>query len=392
MSGFDYIGDTPAQILSRFTDYYYSQSGETIRIGSEEYAFASACAYVLSVYLNACDDAALNRYIDTARGGYLDLIAATYGIAERPQGTRASAYFKITSAGTFPIIMPAGSIRAQASGGEVFGNIWDVKLSGSVSYATLYAEARGAQCNGIAPGVWDILAGDPPISELKTTYASAGGVDAMAGDDEAFRAWLKNEIRSFAGAGTAKAYEARAMNADPRVLDAYALRQDDEGYIPGKVQLFIAADTSDGPDVSTILDAVEHSVTADDFRPIGDLVEVDLAEVEDHDAGVVVRTVYEPRFYALAEARNDRILEAYLAELRKKIGAPFCWGEFFARLREADEDGVYATDAIAEGADEYTLAPIQPAPGCVVNVQDLSMAVAILQGKLCFKRALWLER
>jgi phage-related baseplate assembly protein len=369
----DAFTDTPKDILARFVDTYYQQTGETIRIGSEEYAFASAAAYVLSVYLNACDDMAKNRYIATARGEWLDALAATYGITERPQGTRASAYFALNSAGPFPMQMPAGSIRVQSADGAIFCNLYDLAISASPYYATLYAEEAGTARNGIAPGAWEIVSGGSAITSATTSYATAGGTDAMDDDDEAFRAWLENEIQSFAGAGTAKAYEARAKGADPRILDSYVLRQSDAGYIPGKVQIFIAIDDSEVEDAAPVIDAAYMACNADDFRPIGDLVTVDLAELQDKDLSIIMRISYEARFMGIAEERSERILDAYLAELRRKIGAPFCYGELASRLRAVDADGVYASDAVPQGIDPYDAAPIYPDPGCVINVQGLAL-------------------
>ena len=68
---------------------YKAETGEDLEIGSNEFAIASAVAYVFGGMVERFNDMAANRYIDTARGEYLDALAANLGV-DRPHETRAT--------------------------------------------------------------------------------------------------------------------------------------------------------------------------------------------------------------------------------------------------------------------------------------------------------------
>ena len=65
---------------------YKEETGEDLEIGSNEFAIASAVAYVFGGIVNRFNDMAENRYIDTARGEYLDALAKNLGVT-RPSVT-----------------------------------------------------------------------------------------------------------------------------------------------------------------------------------------------------------------------------------------------------------------------------------------------------------------
>ena len=120
MSDFDYIQITPEQLLQSFQTAYYNEHGETLRIGSDEFAAASVFSYALSVLFNALNDSAKQRYIDTATGVFLDAIAATYGITQRPDGYYATTLARIGMEGTFPSrVYPSGTIRIKDASGKM---------------------------------------------------------------------------------------------------------------------------------------------------------------------------------------------------------------------------------------------------------------------------------
>ena len=350
---------------------YYDQTGETLQIGSDEYAAAAAFAYVWSVQIGNINNATLNRFIDSAQGAFLDAIAANYGIESRPDGYSATALFSFTYQYDY-INIPAGAIIVEDDSGKRFTNRYKFQGYTGESHI-LYAVEPGEEYNGIpANSIDNIVSGGTYITEAHNTNMSAGGSPSMVGDDDAFREWLKIQIQSFAGAGTYRAYEARAKNADPRVTDVYVLRQDDTGYQKGKVQISILSDPDSDPDHDCV-EIVQNACSDDAFRPIGDLVVTSYAPTYTESLTKTIQTTYPTRFSAVASARNTRIANEYADEIKRTINRPFVFEELCAKLCAVDDDGVYCTDAKPLGLIYSTAPqPIYPPPGNVLQITSIN--------------------
>jgi phage-related baseplate assembly protein len=354
------------ELLDLFRKTYYEQTGETLQIGSDEFATAAVYAYVWGVLMNRINVATQNRYIDTASGEYLDALAANYGIKTRPAGYHANARFQIVHAAINTQI-PAGAIVVQDSSGNQFTNPYIINLGGTgFTTVQLYAVEAGVKYNGIPAGsVNEIVKGSQYIGMAINTTSTDGGTDGFPYTEEgdaAFREWLKLEIQSFAGAGTYLAFEARARNASSLVKDAYVLRQSDSGYQAGKVKVYILGDAN-------ALDAVTNACNDDSFRPIGDLVEVVQSAIETTTIPqLTIQVTYPSRFMLAATSRNERILSEYDAMLRSKINKPFSFEELCAMFTQKDTDGVYALDAKPLDLTQYTQSDlVYPAPGNVLG-------------------------
>ena len=364
----DLITVNPRELLDLLKSAYYDQTGETLTIGSSEFAIASTQSYVWSILLNEIDEFTKNRFIDYARGEYLDAIAANYGILERPQGYRATAEFVVTATG-LTIQVPANAIVVEDNGGLQFTNPYKVTIR-TGSHIILQAVEAGEQYNGIPEGkITHIVEGSSYISAITNTTMSSGGTNDFS-DDDVYREWLKTEIQSFAGAGTYTAYEARAKNADSRILDSYVLRQTDTGYQKGKVQIYIYADPT--TDFGECLYLAQEACEDESFRPIGDLVEVSYSPVDTRGISATIQVTYPRMFYAVAADRNERIFKEYRDYVQSKINRPFVFDELCSRLKEKDADGVYALDAKTIGIQSSSFPiPVYPAVGRRLYVSSL---------------------
>ena len=374
MAELELMNIDPRQLIDLVKSAYYDQTGETLQIGSDEYAAAAAFAYVWSVLLGNINDATLNRFIDSANGAFLDAIAANYGIESRPDGYSATALFSFTYQYDY-INIPAGAIVVEDDSGKQFTNRYAFQGYTGQSHV-LYAVEPGEEYNGIPAGSIDnIVSGSAYITDAQNTNMSAGGSSSMVGDDDAFREWLKIQIQSFAGAGTYRAYEARAKNADPRVTDVYVLRQDDTGYQKGKVQIFILSDPDSDPDHDCV-EIVQNACSDDAFRPIGDLVVTSYAPTYTESLAKTIQTTYPSRFLAVANTRNTRIVNEYADYIKKGINRPFVFEELCKRLCAIDDDGVYCTDAKPLGLIYSTCPqPIYPPPGNILQITSFNWSV-----------------
>ena len=371
------INIEPSEILDLLKSAYYEQTGETIQIGSDEFATASTQAYVWSVLLNSINDNTQNRFIDTATGSFLDAIASNYGIAQRPDGYHATARFLINPVAD-NMTIPANALVISDNAGNKFTNPYTLYVPANYSSLSCVMQSveSGTKYNGIpANEITNIDEGEIYITAAHNLGMTTGGTDGypytVEGDD-AYREWLKTEIQSFAGAGTYQAYEARAKNADSRVLGVYVLRQDDEGYEKGKVQIYIYTDSEYDID-SQVVTIVQNACSDPSFRPIGDFVVVDYSPLTDVDISKTFQVTYPEKFRGVADQRNERIFNAYHKQLAESINKPFSFEEFCSLLVQKDEFGVYALDAKPleiDGTDYPD--PIYPEIGGRLSIGDIS--------------------
>lgn len=373
----DLIKISPSEILDLLKKAYYDQTGETIQIGSDAFAASASQTYAWSVLLNNINNATQNRFIDYANGQYLDAIAANYGISERPNGYHASARFHITLI-TNGVTIPANALIIEDDAGNQFTNKYEfiADTAHGTDHPVLIALNSGAKYNGIPIGeITNIIQGGLYISAASNETMTAGGTDGFPytqeGDD-LYREWLKTEILSFSGAGTYQAYEARAKNADSRVLDVYVLRQTDPEYQKGKVQIYIYTNTDFDID-SQVKYIVQESCSDPSFRPIGDLVEVCYSPLTDYDVSKVFQVSYPLQFKAVAQSRNSRILNEYKHILESTINKPFSFEELCEMIVKKDPDGVYALDCkpLAVGGGQFPT-PIYPERGGRLSPGDIS--------------------
>ena len=360
-------------IMNLFRDAYYNAYGETMRIGSVEFQTASIFSYAVTVLINSMNDASKQRWLATATGEYLDAIAETYGLA-RPDGYHATVSVHVIARNPGDAMtIPEGTIVISDQDGKYqFANAFEFQMSNSADTVFRAVDA-GSEYNGIPAGKLDrIVSGTAYITSCRNNTETSGGTDPMT-DDEVFRAWLKTEIQSLAGAGTYLAYEARAKNADSRIVDVHVVQQGEDGYEKGKVQVIVLP-SFDYDDWDAIREVVQNACADPSFRPVGDFVQTRLAQTQDFDCPYICKVSYPARFKPLANERNNRIKDEYNEYLRQKIGRAFSYADFCAKLCEKDADGVYALDAAFYSTDaEYVFNPMpyKPASDAILFVQTL---------------------
>lgn len=343
---------TTEQILDLFKAAYYEQTGETLRIGSDEFAFSTVASYVLRVFEQAMKRGADAVSINTATGEALDNIAASFGI-ERPDATPARMALALENETQNPIVCDIGQIVAYTNQGVTFSNTAPITLpqTGETVYLFLYCAEAGSQYNGITPSEMDI----PDGSLLVANSMSGGGTDSLQehtqSNDEAFRTYLLEGIKALA-VGTAPYYEYEAKKGYDGILaDVYCLRDGDTGFEPGKVKiktLFLPSITSTVYKNTTNGTILEY-LSSDVVKCVTDYVEVAEGEAEYLNIiGIVI--YYETRFQAsngdgitLAQDHFERVFSEYREKLLTHFNTPYIEAELEAMLCKPDENGVYAT-------------------------------------------------
>ena len=348
----------PNEILDLFKSSFYNERGTPMIIGSDDFTASATFSYVLSVLTNAINVAGDQRFLESATGEYLDAIAGSLGLS-RPEPARANAVFRLKPVATGNI--DTNGWRASDASGRAFVKTEPLSLKRNVKVdVLLYCTEAGSSANGLPVGsISNIEAGSNLVSAASNTTMSGGGDDGYpytAAGDKAFREYLLNRKGYFPVGGSAPAYRSKCFElGDKRLLDVHVLQDGEDGYVQGKVKIYTLWDTSTTniDYIKLLNDKVLALVTAEDFRPIGDYVEVASAEPYYVGLGLSWSLKYRLRDRDVAEAHMRKVLYDYELYLKGGFGRPFSEADLVKRFCSPDENGVAAlgfdiTDANAK--------------------------------------------
>lgn len=388
MSNLNLINLSVSEMLDAFKSAYYDRFSETMKIGSDEMAVSSIMSYCLAIFFSKSNDKFKQRFIDTATGEYLDAIALMYGITSRPSGARATTLVEMNIHDSADVYV-AGTIRIKDQSGHIFENAIDFSYSKDYQAIPFRAIENGSTYNGIPIGALNEFVDEMPTDTLSNPInisITSGGLDSSVyADDNVFREWLKNEIASFAGCGTAQAYRGKAMNVDSRIWDVFVLEQGQEGYERGKVQVFVLVDDSQ-VSPNEIVPLVRDALQDPAFRPVGDFVVVERAMMDGRRIDGTCHITYPSRFRTQAHDRTVRVYQEYRDDIRRKIGKPFVYGDYIKRLLAKDADGIYATEAVFTNfgneqdgedsdANQICFAPVYPNVSMYLEVSPINFVL-----------------
>lgn len=102
-------------------------------------------------------------------------------------------------------------------------------------------------------------------------------------DDEAYRLRIQEAPDALSVAGPRNAYEFHARSADGRVKDARAISP-----APCEVVVAVLSTADDGVAPQELLDIVDAALSAEDTRPLGDLLTVVQADVTDYQVKAIL--------------------------------------------------------------------------------------------------------
>ncbi len=338
----DYTSDT---ILQLFRDSYYSQYGTPLTIGSDEFTSSAVFTYVLSILMNAMNKASDQRFIDTATGAFLDAIAGVNGLT-RPAPRAASAAFIIHGISTGTTI-PKEALRL-GNGALHFTNEEPIYLNVLDKNVLLYCTEEGTKGNNYPENTFTILeSGASYIYSGSNISKTGGGFDGFAYDEEGdagFRTWIKEMRSAYIVGGSAPAYRSKALEQDMRIIDSYVAKDGDSVYEKGKVKIY---NLYDFDVVNTfaqnlINQKVEDACKAEDFRPIGDYVEVASAGQRLFQLSSSFKIKYPLAFRDSCVEHMNRIFREYRVYLYSGFRRAFSESELAKRLVTPDDNGVYA--------------------------------------------------
>lgn len=367
----DLIPYTTEELLNLFKASYYEQTGNTLRIGSDEFAFSAVAAYVLRVFEQAIQHGADNYSLDTATGAALDAWASSYNLHRYDMASTARCGLTVTNTTENEITLGVEDIFWENSETEFFNRVPVVLAAGASESVLLWATEGGAKFNGITGITPDPIDGIA-FSNISMTY---GGADAplpySEENDAKFREYIKTHLKT-AGFGTATYYEQLALDQayEEQILtSAYVLRPGDvtqgdvtHSFEPGKVKMFVCfkrvGDDSTQPIGTTAfrtayINSIRLVLENDFNRCLTDEIVINsIDHIEDmYELGLQNLVVgYKRQFSGLAEngltvALNHfrKTMQKYRRILVEHIGMDYVEGDVQKLLMTPDEDGVFCS-------------------------------------------------
>jgi len=333
------------ELLQLYKDSFFTEYGTPMLIGSDDFTSAAVQSYVLGVLVNALNQANNQRFLETATGTWLDAIAGVNGLS-RPSAKPASAAFlvNVVSQG---ITIPAQALKV-TNGDLVFQNTEPVYMDVISKNILLYCTEAGTKGNGYPINTFnEIQAGGAYVSSAHNTSATGGGFDGFPYDEEGdngFREYIKNTRSAYVCGGSAPAYRAKALEQDTRIIDVYVAKDGDAVYEKGKAKIYTLYDFDEVNSYARNLinDKVYQACSADDFRPIGDYVEVKTASQRLLQLSSSFKVKYPLAFRDVCIEHLNGILRDYRKFLYSGFKRPFSESELAKRLITPDDSGVYA--------------------------------------------------
>lgn len=324
----EFISDMSTKALfNSIKAKYKAETGEDLEIGSNEFAIASAVAYVFGGMVERFNDMAANRYIDTARGEYLDALAANFGV-DRPHETRATCTFLVGNQTPSEIIIENDTVVIDDGNGHEFRPNYGVgefrRIPAGEIRAVLFISATSDESNnGIEYVTMKKIQkrSDGQVAYYQATTTKGANSNAYpytTDGDNAFRAIIPSLAARIRSAGSQAYYNAWCRQYSPYILDAYCLVDGDEGFVPGEVRIFVSIDGDSPAGLDAI--SLERALEEEEDRPINDFI----ASVEickEQYEFVKYELYYDPMkmSYALANeiARNacERLRAYYMQNI-----------------------------------------------------------------------------
>lgn len=149
--------------------------------------------------------------------------------------------------------------------------------------------------------------------------------EVLEGDD-AYRLRIQEAPDALSTAGPRNAYEFHARSADGRVLDARAVSP-----APCEVVVAVLANSDDWQAPADLLQTVDAALSAEDVRPLGDLVSVVQGQVTDYELEAVVYVEKGPE--AAIAVNAARANAAAMAKPLRPLGYSVYRNAYVAALK-----------------------------------------------------------
>lgn len=319
-----YITYDPEAIWEEMMKTYIAEGGDVLYPGDEKEILLRAVLADIVQAFAGVDNALRMRTLRYAVGDYLDLLGEQRGCT-RIQASAATATVTITTNATGETdALEAGT--TMTADGQVFYRLTeDFPITGVWETRTAEIEAvePGAAGNGLpADTEMTLSIPHPGVNSIIVTTAAGGGSEEEA--DDAYRERIREYDYAKLTTGPERQYEAKARTVSSRIVDAKAVN---EGA--GKVGVYLLLGDRTGAEA--VLESVRETLSAENVRPMTDLVNV-------YEAANVPYTLNVEFIYdgtTTARSALDEAVESYRKWQDRTIGRAFDPYHLMALLYQA---------------------------------------------------------
>ena len=307
----------PDEIIAKLREDYYKLTGKWINPSDVESFIIDLIAYNQTQLEGRINYYRKQNFLRYASGEALDLLGEWLGVVRLPPQP-AKTTVRFTFEVPHPQVVIDENVKLIAKDGRtIFKPIETVIVPADVqTFDVIYeCETAGTIGNGFVAGEINQLVS--PVSyvlKAENITVSTGGTEVE--DDEHLRERIRLAPWRFNTAGSRKGYIFWAMTADSSIIDVNAYS---DPATPGEV--FVIVLTKDLPVSQTVLDKVSQILSAEDVRPLTDLVHVNAVTEVPYNVEVELTLLpdYVPMTSQILEEANKRV-EEFILETRSKIG------------------------------------------------------------------------
>lgn len=335
----EFVKIDPAGLEAKLIARYEEKSGKTLYPAQIERLFIDLIAYATTRLQMGIQSAGEQLLVRFARGPILDYLGelvATPRLLAKP--SRCTLRFKMPSAVTVPLLIPAGTRVSTQDAKLTFITDQDVVINVGETQATVTATCltAGTQGNGWAAGQISVL-GASPAAGLAASNITVTADGAEDEDDDRYRERIILAPEAFSNAGSRGAYRYHTLAVHQSIIDV-AVHGPDEGQLDGHVALFPL--TASGLPSDDLLQQIKNQVSGEKLRPLCDTVHA-LAPTEVAFQIKAPITFFSNAQRADALAAAQAAADAYAVGLRARLGRDLVPEQLTAALQV---NGVYRAD------------------------------------------------
>lgn len=307
-----YLTYSPDDIWRDMEEAYIEAGGDMLYPGDEKEILLRGVQQMFVTAFAGIDNALRMDTLRYAVRDYLDVYGEKRN-CYRIQAAAAKTTVTITTNATgTPSVLAAGTAMTQ-DGALFWTTDEDINLSGNQETITaaITASTPGAAGNSLTAGAtMDLAIQNEAIYSIVVSADATGGQNRE--DDETYRERIRTYGLSTVTTGPEDQYERAAKEVSSQIIDAAAVNGG-----PGYVNIYLLPASSEG--TAALIAAVEAALSAENVRPLNDLVTVALATKKTY----VLNMEYEAEGGQNISAALTEAVNEYKDWQEKTIGRAF---------------------------------------------------------------------
>lgn len=336
-------GKTPQEIENNIIKRYEEIAGITLYPADPVRLFLKSLAYTLSVQNAVIDYAARQNLLAYATGLHLDYLGELMGIKrQEAKPAKTMLKFSIQDALAFEVTIPKGTRAATKSGEVIFQTLENGSIKTGEENTLILAECSlgNEKANGLLAGqVCEIVDPLPYIVSVQNMEEITDGEEQE--DDEHLRGRIRLAPETFTVAGSMESYIAQTKNAGSEIAAVTATSP-----APGVVDIRFVLKGGELPNTAMI-EAVEKYLSAEDVRPLTDLVQVSAPDIVEYELECVwYLDQANTTQYALIQAAVNKAIENYILWQKEKPGRDINPSELTRLIMQAGAKRVEITSPV----------------------------------------------